>query len=260
MKNITDFQEFLATITNVDDSIEHFDLRKYKISCEELSDLNKVIPLYPNLKTIDFTDCAIDYEKITIIRDVVKSSKSLIGISFDENTICENTISSIYEIFCANTNLRKLSLNQCGIKDRGVEELAKIQNLEELHLISNQIGYDGIRILFGKSSLTKLNLAYNSIKDADLENFPTNNLVKLSLSYNKISDEGAMIIAEKLKTNTGLKELSLSCNRIGRKGIEALSSIASLTINLSCNDSPERSPSPDPTPQKLSTQSPIHQL
>ena len=69
-----------------------------------------------------------------------------------------------------------------------------------------------------------------------------------------------MIIAEKLKTNTSLKELSLSCNRIGGRGIEALSSIPSLTINLSGNDSPERSPSPDPTPQKLSTQSPIHQL
>ena len=33
MKNITDFQNFLATRTNVDDSIERFNLKKYKISC-----------------------------------------------------------------------------------------------------------------------------------------------------------------------------------------------------------------------------------
>ena len=54
-------------------------------------------------------------------------------------------------------------------------------------------------------------------------------MTSLGLSHNKISDEGAKALAEMLRNNQTLENLSLAGNRIGNDGGETL--VASLCDN-----------------------------
>ena len=113
-----------------------------------------------------------------------------------------------------------MNLAQCRIGDQGCKYLTNgICNCLETH----------------SRETTKLSieLYYNNISDvSDLAKLLQTNCVKaLNLSENKISNQGASIIAEKLKSNTSLKVLKLVGCDLKSKDIECLAKM--LTTNNS---------------------------
>jgi Ran GTPase-activating protein (RanGAP) involved in mRNA processing and transport len=133
--------------------------------------------------------------------------------------------------------LKKLSLNECQIGEAELVELAKIHNLEELHLESNKFRHQNLGAIFEISSLKKLNLACNAIDNlgaqAISESLAKNtSLERLGIAYNKIGDEGALKIAEALSINSSLLRLSLANNEIGDSGAISITSALSKNTSL----------------------------
>lgn len=92
-------------------------------------------------------------------------------------------------------------------------------------------------------ALTRIDLSYNGLTDAavkSLINFLTKNNVveQLDLSCNRLGPNSAIAIAEGLKTNTTLKELSLKRNPWLAPGclIIAKSIVANLELDLELLD------------------------
>ncbi|MBE6901208.1 MAG: hypothetical protein E7478_01910 [Ruminococcaceae bacterium] len=128
------------------------------------------------------------------------------------------------------TQLRSLSLTECGIED--ISAIGEIETLEELVLNSNMIS--DISPLAGLEDLELLFLVGNSITDISALSGLTE-LEELYLSSNKITDISA------LKGLKSLKSLSLISNKI--TDVSALSGLKALTkLELSYNDISDASP------------------
>ncbi|KAF9301714.1 hypothetical protein BGZ74_006368, partial [Mortierella antarctica] len=122
--------------------------------------------------------------------------------------------------------------------------------LTTLELLSNEIGYDGARVLAevlkSNPTLTTLTLEDNSIGDngaqALSEALKTNStLTTLWLGSNNIGDKGAEALSEVLKTNSTLTTLDLRWNTIGDNGTQVLAETLKTnstltTLELSSNE------------------------
>lgn len=138
-----------------------------------------------------------------------------------------------------------------------IKEILLARKCTELWLYNNEFTAHGAALLalglIKNSSLISLDLSFNKIGDLGVWAFSQlllpdrfSSIRILYLSKNAISNQGAMYLAEMLKTNQTLTELWLSNNEIGNEGVEHLASaladhnrklkFLSLSMNRLIND------------------------
>lgn len=130
--------------------------------------------------------------------------------------------------FCS---LNHLSLRLHSIGDTGArilsDALSRNYSLESISLESNRIGVAGAEAL----------ASYLILQQRQKEASPRANrnyLRCLQLSYNIIGDEGAIAIAEAIRCNSMLEEVTLKSNAIGSDGLVALGEALESSKSMKC--------------------------
>jgi hypothetical protein len=144
----------------------------------------------------------------------------------------------IFDALSTQFQLEKLDLRCLNLGRKECAALANLlrsaANLQLLNLCSNGIDNEGVDLLVGalaNSRLGVLNLSNNNITARGCESLagllegPKSNLEELHLSHNNIGDEGALIFANALASNSKLKKLFLSSNGITAEGWSSFSKV-----------------------------------
>lgn len=131
-----------------------------------------------------------------------------------------------------NSSLRKLDLDNNGIRHKGMSVIADVMKNKEtitsLNLNNNPIGYGGIKQLFDSfiynKTLRSLHLKSTDIGAQGVQYIGNklmhcHSIEHLDLGNNAITDEGIRYVSADLDVNTVLKNLDLSFNRITSQGI-----------------------------------------
>lgn len=113
-----------------------------------------------------------------------------------------------------------------------VQHLSTNTHCQELDLQENLISEHGIATfipLFRRpNALKRLDVGKNSLHDVGISHLaealcvPDCRLIELQLDGNDITDQGARSLANMLKTNRTLENLSLNGNRLSEKGMQSL--------------------------------------
>lgn len=226
-------------------------------------------PLISNLTTLELSHCNLSPESIKIlfselspesrlenvnlnsnnnfplgllgavvIGQVLQTNKSIRYLSLDNCSIVDAELEIITSGLMTNYSLVHLTLNSNHITDIGLASLAKVlshnNTLATLYLINNNIAQLSVlaEVLKTNSGLTKLSFCNNNITNVELLAAAlahNTTLTYLSLAYNKIRDEGALALANMLKTNTGLQCLALTQTKFTIVGYQHL--LAGLKYN-----------------------------
>mmetsp|Transcript_3160 Transcript_3160/g.5764 ORF Transcript_3160/g.5764 Transcript_3160/m.5764 type:complete len:510 (+) Transcript_3160:97-1626(+) len=192
-------------------------LKKMDLLCNEfgLSGIQSMVPLLKNAQSLTKLDIGgndnINNECFRILlggNDNINSEcfrlivEALHGGSIEQVHFGDCNIDDIMALeYCTLPNLRFLDLDSNNIQS--IPSLEKYTNLEQLWLMGNNIGKEGCR------SIAKL------LQNESL------GLRHLYLDSNDIGDEEAEILANALKHNTKLADLSLGNNKIKEKGCRA---------------------------------------
>ncbi|MCJ8733039.1 hypothetical protein PDJAM_G00218410 [Pangasius djambal] len=166
------------------------------------------------LQTLRLNTCSITEEGFTALISALRSNPShLRALDVGRNKAGQTGVDLLSDLLQEQScKLEKLKLFDCGITQEGGTHLisALISNpshLRELDLGWNKIGDPGIKLIsdFLKNTLCKLQI--------------------LKLHDCNITEEGCVALTEALRSNSHLRELDLSANDVGEKGVKLLSDI-----------------------------------
>ncbi|KYM82782.1 hypothetical protein ALC53_06787, partial [Atta colombica] len=236
--------------------------------CEALADNTFV-------RKLDLKDNKLSAIACRYLNDLLLKNNTIIDLSLSGCRIGTNGAEKLYDAISENTSLKMLDLSRCDIGNEGFEYIASAlsnnQDLESVDLSDNHLDKacsQSLQNLLLYSSLTHLNLSWNSLYDAKLWKalvdglkknetlrslnlswnaleercvphlynllLRSQNIEKLNLSWNRFTENDAEIIAQGLSKNNTLQELQLGNNPLGAQGVSAL--IDAITPNLSPNE------------------------
>ncbi|KAG2393068.1 hypothetical protein C9374_009645 [Naegleria lovaniensis] len=174
-------------------------------------------------------------------------------LNLQNNLIDESGASLLASSLLNNSSLKVLNLQHNRIGDKGATHFGKMLasnfSLQELDVGSNRIGIEGVSSLVtglkNNKSLLKLNLRSNNIGDPGAYMFAkslslnTNALEELYLGFNGVSVDGAIALANMLKSNNRLKKfdiqgimLDLSAMKIISESLKENSSLLKLYLDI----------------------------
>ncbi|XDV26491.1 hypothetical protein PO909_030197 [Leuciscus waleckii] len=197
--------------------LDKFTLKKY-ISIKEGQNhmspdevLQKLLPVVEASRSAEMYGCAITAGGCAALTSALRSNSHLRELDLTGNIIRDEGLKLLSDgLKDPHCKLEKLWLNGCNITDEGCAALTSAlgsnSHLRELDLTGN------IRI--GDKGLTLLS---DGLKD------PHCKLEKLRLSGCNITAEGCAALTSALRSNSHLRELDLSKNIIGDKGLKLLS-------------------------------------
>ncbi|XP_048018291.1 ribonuclease inhibitor-like isoform X1 [Megalobrama amblycephala] len=211
-------------------------------------------------------DCYITAEGCAALTSALRSNSHLRELNLSENEIGDKGLMLLSDGLKDHCKLEKLMLRYCDITAEGCAALASAlrsnSHLRELDLTGNKIGGQGLTLLSdgledshckleklwlydcyitaegcaalasalrSNSHLRELNLSKNNIGDkglkllSDGQKDPQCKLEKLNLSYCNITAEGCAALTSALRSNSHLREMNLSGNKIGGAGLMLLS-------------------------------------
>ncbi|UJR06628.1 hypothetical protein I4U23_010912 [Adineta vaga] len=161
----------------------------------------------PHEDTNEVTDDNAASENVYLRQEIARSpAYSTVYLSQDLN---DRDIEYVVEEAVIKKQCRVLQLTRCKVTFTGASILANALNnteniLEELQLLDNRIGDDGVLHLAKVLSINE------------------NNLKVLDLTTNRISNVGAKYLAEMIQTNERLTALHIAGNEIGNQGIQMI--------------------------------------
>ncbi|XP_051763825.1 NACHT, LRR and PYD domains-containing protein 12-like isoform X19 [Ctenopharyngodon idella] len=155
-------------------------------------------------------DCNITAEGCAALASALRSNSHLRELNLSGNIIGDGGLTLLSDgLKDPHCKLEKLWLSQCNITDEGCAALASAlrsnSHLRELNLSGNIIGDGGLTLLS------------DGLKD------PHCKLEKLRLWGCNITAEGCAVLASALRSNSHLRELDLTDNKIGGGGLTLLS-------------------------------------
>ncbi|XDV15849.1 hypothetical protein PO909_015820 [Leuciscus waleckii] len=193
-----------------------FELEKYistsrdqnHTSPDEL--LQKLLPVVEASRSAKLRRCEITDEGCAALTSALRSNSHLRELDLTENIIGDKGLTLLSDgLKDPHCKLEKLRLRWCKITDEGCAALTSAlrsnSHLRELDLTLNIIGDKGLTLLS------------DELKD------PHCQLEKLELGDCKITDEGCAALTSALRSNSHLRELDLTLNIIGDKGLKLLS-------------------------------------
>ncbi|KAK7165692.1 hypothetical protein R3I93_005690 [Phoxinus phoxinus] len=172
--------------------------------------LQKLLPVVEASRSAQLWDCKITDEGCAALTSALRSNSPLRELDLSGNIIGDKGLTLLSDgLKDPHCKLEKLTLCECKITDEGCAALASALRsnslLRELDLTENIIGDKGLKLLS------------DGLKD------PHCKLEKLELWGCNITDEGCAALTSALRSNSLLRELDLTENIIGDKGLTLLS-------------------------------------
>ncbi|XP_048036227.1 NLR family CARD domain-containing protein 3-like isoform X3 [Megalobrama amblycephala] len=196
--------------------LDEFKLKKYistnlgqnHMSPDEV--LQKLLPVVEASRSAELSDCCITDEGCAALASALRSNSHLRELDLTENKIGDGGLTLLSDgLKDPHCKLEKLTLWNCNITDEGCAALASAlrsnSHLRELDLTENKLGCRGLTLLS------------DGLKD------PHSKLEKLKLYDCGITAEGGAALATTLRSNSHLRELDLTWNKIGGGGLILLS-------------------------------------
>ncbi|KAG1955946.1 NACHT, LRR and PYD domains-containing protein 12-like [Pimephales promelas] len=196
--------------------LDEFELQKYinihqgqnHTSPDEV--LQKLLPVVEASRSAKLWRCNITAEGCAALTSALRSNSHLRELNLSENIIGDKGVAMLSDgLKDPHCKLERLTLYDCKITAEGCAALTSAlrsnSHLRELDLTGNIIGGKGVALLS------------DGLKD------PHCKLEKLRLRYCKITAEGCAALTSALRSNSHLRELDLSENIIGGKGVALLS-------------------------------------
>lgn len=194
-----------------------------------------------SLKSLMLNNLALDASNTEVFFNKLSSNTTLESLDLCFNNLDIEIFRKISFLFAfgSPSRLTKLILNESSIDTESIRALAKNicnnETLEYLYLERNKIEDKAVIVLGSclaiNNTLKELYLGSNKISDQgaiglSIGLWNNSSLNLLSMYSNNIGVDGACTIAKFISENseTGLTELDLYNNHIGREGIETLSS------------------------------------
>ncbi|XP_057187774.1 uncharacterized protein si:ch211-196h16.5 [Triplophysa rosa] len=163
------------------------------------------------LETLVLWDCGVTEEGCVALSSALKSNPShLRKLNLSGNNLGGSGVKLLSaRLKNPSCKLETLELSRCGVTDDGCDGLAAAlrsnSHLRDLNLSDNNLGSTGVKLI-----------------SAGLEN-PNCKLETLQLSDCGVADKGCVALASALISNSHLRELNLSRNKLGGSGVKMLS-------------------------------------
>ena len=195
-----------------------------------------------SLKKLDLNSNTLSEKVANDLADVIKSNTCLEELHLENNNLQSSAI-VILKSLKLTTNLRKLNLNGNNISKKVVHDLAEVIKhntcLEELYLGGNNLQPSAVIVLHalkGISSLRKLSLNSNNMSEKvvdDLADVIKNNtcLEELYLDSNNLQSF-TVVILQALKQLWSLKKLSLNNNNMSNEVVYDLADVIKHNFHL----------------------------
>ncbi|XP_039506918.1 NACHT, LRR and PYD domains-containing protein 12-like isoform X4 [Pimephales promelas] len=196
--------------------LNEFHLSKYRsrkkgqnhMSADEL--LQKLLPVVEASRSAQLSDCGVTAEGCAALASALRSDSDLRELDLSGNKIGDKGVKLLSDgLKDPHCKLEKLTLRCSGVTDEGCAALASAlrsnSHLRELDLTGNKQQDSGVILLS------------NGLKDHHCK------LKKLWLWDCEITDEGCAALASALRSNSHLRELDLSWNKIENGGLTLLS-------------------------------------
>lgn len=192
-------------------NVEHFLLGNNIAGGEKIGEFIKT-PHVPKIKTWYVAGNDIDANGIKSIAEGLSNDHDAIGLWLKRNPIMSDGAKYIGEMLKHNTTLEVLDLFNCGLLDKGIEEIfsGMLQNRTLKHIF---LGANGIT----HKSVYSIANYFKQLVEMSEEG-----LDSLKMTVNQIGDEGAICLAEGLDGYHPLKRLALCSNRITSVGVKKL--------------------------------------
>ncbi|KAF8566979.1 hypothetical protein P879_04065 [Paragonimus westermani] len=214
--------------------------------------------------------------KIQVVKENADKPETVTEVYLRGWRIGDTFLGILLDCFTAAPKLHTINFWRVGLNAEQVKQLAEFLStdgqIKQLTIDANEsLNEETFSELIQETgSLTKLNLRYCNLGPNEAKHIATrlgsitsanSRLLSLDLSGNQLKDEGAIYLAEALRTNRTLLTLSLSNNKIGDAGCVALTSVKILQRRQLQSvrqrfDSPQRN-TRTPTPVKRSKNHPI---
>ncbi|XP_073716127.1 NACHT, LRR and PYD domains-containing protein 3-like, partial [Misgurnus anguillicaudatus] len=177
-----------------------------KLICDGLKNPNC------KLEKLELSSCRVTDEGCAALASALISNSHLRELNLSENNLRDSGVKLICDgLKNPNCKLEKLKLSECDVTDEGCAALASA-------LRSNP------------SHLRELDLSYNKqIRDSGVKLIcdglknPNCKLEKLRLYDCDVTDEGCAALASALRSNSHLRDLDLSENKISDSGVKLIS-------------------------------------
>ncbi|XP_056097032.1 NLR family CARD domain-containing protein 3-like isoform X6 [Rhinichthys klamathensis goyatoka] len=198
--------------------LDEFELRKY-ISTNQGQNhtspnevLQKLLPVVEASRSAKLCGCKITDEGCAALASALRLNSHLRELDLTGNIIGDKGLKLLSDgLKDPHCKLEKLELRWCEITDEGcaalVSALRSNSHLRELNLSANIIGDKGVKLLS------------DGLKD------PHCKLEKLTLRCCEITDEGCAALTSALRSNSHLRELDLTWNKIGDASVKSLSAL-----------------------------------
>ncbi|XP_051763931.1 NACHT, LRR and PYD domains-containing protein 12-like isoform X30 [Ctenopharyngodon idella] len=172
--------------------------------------LQKLLPVVEASRSAELGNCNITAEGCAALASALRSNSLLRELNLSDNIIGGPGLTLLSDgLKDPHCKLEKLRLFDCNITAEGCAALASAlrsnSHLRELNLSGNIIGDGGLTLLS------------DGLKD------PHCKLEKLRLWGCNITAEGCAVLASALRSNSHLRELDLTDNKIGGGGLTLLS-------------------------------------
>jgi len=270
-----DFQPILQA-TEISSSIKHLDISGNVFDSTTSRSLGERIMRHSALQHLQMSRCSFQENGLKYIFEALNFNKwNFYHLDTSYNPISTDAALQLASTITSNQTLKHLILHHCDLQEQGFIAISialrNIGYLRTLNLNYNEISDNVARelgeaiankVIFSHlevvscnltelglttianslakvSSLTHLNIGYNSINDTAAERLSAallcnTSLQYLNLSYCNIEENGLCTICKSLSATFKVKYLNLSNNKISNLAAEELTVALNKISNLNC--------------------------
>ena len=201
---------------------------------EDIMKIAKALEHVRTLKVLILANNNIPQSAVAAISHIVNLNKSLRVFNIEGNNF--KSVEEIVKSLCVISSLQKLNLNNNEILVDSSETLASVilhnAGLQELHLCGNNLGESTLKVVKALQSIVSLKILVLENNRIPKESFSqlasalesSKGLEELWLSNNNLQSS-AVVILQSLITISTIKSLNMNDNQITEEAGEALTSV-----------------------------------
>ncbi|XP_073685380.1 NACHT, LRR and PYD domains-containing protein 3-like [Garra rufa] len=165
------------------------------------------------LEILRLDHCSVTEQGCAALFSALWSNTHLRELNLSRNKLGASGVKQLSKLLKdSHCKLEKIELSECSVKNEGCADLtlalrSNISLLKELILNGNELGDSGVKVLC------------DGLKDSHCK------LEKIQLANCSITEKGCDDLASALRSNTHLREINLSWNKLEVSGVNALTGL-----------------------------------